>query len=106
MSLDIDPESALRSHFTVGAVGSVVALRFAPGTSWQERIFNVASGSACAGYCAPALVEWFHIVSPGLSSAIAFGVGMFGLSVAAAVMQAIRELRLGEIVTGWLRRRP
>lgn len=33
MSLDIDPERVLRNHFTIGAIGSLVALRFAPGVS-------------------------------------------------------------------------
>lgn len=105
MSLDFDPDRALRNPFAVGAIGSLVALRFAPGVSWVERAANVAAGSASAGYCAPALVEWFHIASPSLSSAAAFGVGMFGLSLAAAILQAIRELQLGDIIAGWLKRR-
>lgn len=104
MSLDLDPDGILRSPFTAGAIGGIVALRFAPGTSIVERIANVASGSVCAGFFAPALVEWFGVTRPGMSAAIAFGVGMFGLSLAAAAMQAIRELKLAEIVTGWLRR--
>lgn len=105
MNFDFDPERMLRSHFAAGALGAIVALRLAPGASLLERVGNVAAGSACAGYFAPALVEWFEIASPGMSAAIAFGVGMFGLSVAAAVMEAIREMQLGEIITGWLRRR-
>jgi len=105
MTPDIDPEHALRSHFFAGAAGSAVALRFAPGASWLERVANVASGSVVAGICSPALVEWFHVSSPGIGYAIAFGVGMFGLSLAAAIIQAIRELELSKIIAGWLGRR-
>lgn len=104
MALDIDPEKVLHTPFLVGALGSLVGLRFAPGLSWWERLANVAAGSACAGVLAPAVGDWLHATAP-LQSALAFVVGLFGLSLAAAVMQGLRDLKVGDILSGWLSRR-
>lgn len=103
--MDFDPERIVRSPFAVGAAGSFVALRFAPGVSWWERLSNVIAGSLCAGFGGPALTEWLHITSAGMTAGVHFGVGMFGLSLAAAILQGIRETKLGEIATGWLQRK-
>ena len=107
--MDFDPERLARSPFFVGAAGSFVALRFAPGVSWWERLSNVVAGSLCAGFAAPAgmpaLVMCSHSISAGMTAGVSFGVGMFGLSLAAAILQGIRETKLAEIATGWLQRR-
>lgn len=104
--MDVDGlERVARNPFMAGALGSLVALRFAPGVSWWERAGNVAAGSVAAGFAGPALVEWLQISSAGMSSGVSFGVGMFGLSLAAAVMDGIRQVRLGEVITGWISRR-
>lgn len=105
LQFDFEPEKWLQSHFAVGALGSIVGLKFAPGATFFERVFNVGAGTLCAGFFAPALAEWWHVTSPGMHSAMSFAVGMFGISLAAAVAQAIRELKLGEILTGWLSRK-
>jgi len=39
-----------------------------------------------------------------MQSALAFAIGMFGMSAAAAVMQGLRDIKLGEIMTGWISR--
>ena len=103
--MDVDIDKIARSPFLPGALGAVVALRFAPGITWKERAFNVAAGAMCAGYLSPAIADWLHISGAGMQSGLSFGVGMFGLSLAAAAMQAIRELKLGEIIAGWISRR-
>lgn len=104
--MDIDGiERAVRNPFAAGALGSLVALRFAPGATWLERAGNVAAGSVAAGFAGPALVEWLQIGSAGMASGVSFGVGMFGLSLAAAVMDGIRQVRLGEVITGWISRK-
>jgi hypothetical protein len=105
MQFDFDSEYWLHSHFAVGALGSIVGLRFALGTTWKERAFNVVAGTLCAGFFAPALAEWMRVTSAGMHSALSFAVGMFGISLAAAVAQAIREMKLGEIISGWISRR-
>lgn len=103
--MDIDLDRLGRSPFLAGALGSLVALRFAPGVTWWERVTNVAAGSLCAGYFAPAIVDWLHITSGGIQSGLSFGVGLFGLSLAAALWEGIRGVAWREIIDGWVRRR-
>lgn len=104
MNID-DMERLARSPFVTGALGGLVtALRFMPGASWAERAVNVGAGSLTAGYLSPALVQFLQL-HEGYAYGAAFVVGMLGLSVVAAVMQGLRELKLAEILTGWLSRR-
>lgn len=98
MSIDLDS----LAPFAVGSAGAVVSLKFVPGPTWAERAFNVLTGCLCAGFLAPAAAEWFHMTSRGLQFGLAFLVGMFGLSVAAAVASGLRDLKLAEMVAGWL----
>lgn len=105
MEFNFDPDRWLHSHFAAGALGSFVALKFAPGVNWKERTFNVLAGSLCAGFCAPALAEWLHVGSAGFHAFLSFAVGLFGLSLATAILQGIRELKVADIVSGWLSRK-
>ena len=100
--MDIDPQKILAAPALAGMAGAVVALRFAPGTSWAERITNVVSGFACAMFAAPALAEGFKLISVPMISALSFFTGMFGMSVAAALLQGVRDLKVADIVTGWI----
>lgn len=105
MPIDLDPDRLARSPFIIGALGSFVALRFAPGQTWGERVFNVFCGSLCSGFCAPAMAEWMHVQSPGMQSFSAFAVGMFGLSLAAAITNAVKSMDLASIISGWISRK-
>ena len=104
--MDFDPDRLIRSHFVTGAIGALItAVKFTPGSDWKERVFNVLSGSATAGFVAPALVEWLNLTSASYASGAAFVLGLVGMSLAAAVLQAIKDTPLGQIVTSWLQRR-
>ena len=101
--MDLDPERIARSPFTIGAVGALItAVKFTPGASWRERAFNVVAGSAAAGFFTPALVEWLNMKSPAYASGAAFLFGLVGMSLAAALLQAIKDTPLGQIATAWL----
>lgn len=103
--MDLDNlDKAARSPWAAGALGSFVALRYAPGVTWLERVGNVISGAACAGFFAPALAEWLAITSQVMQSGMAFGVGMFGLSLAASITEGIRQVKFGDIINGWISR--
>lgn len=104
MSLDFDPHRVAAHPVIAGMVGAVIGLRFVPGHSVLGRLVNVLAGAATAGYITPAAAELFGLVTPALESALAFAVGMFGMSIAAALMQALRELPLAQIISGWLSR--
>lgn len=104
--MEIDPREAIRSPFAVGAIGAfITAVKFTPGASWPERGFNILAGSATAGYVTPALTAWLALDSPSYLGAIAFFLGLVGMSLAAALMQAVKDTPFGQILTGWISRR-
>ena len=103
--LEFDPEKLAQSHVVVGAMGGIVALRFAPGGSWLERAGNVFAGALCAAYLTPAAGHWMGVDSVGALGALAFLIGLFGLSMTSSVLQALRELKLAEIISGWISRK-
>lgn len=84
--------------FLIGMVGGIVALRGAPGQSWGERAFNIVCAGALAGFCSPALTEWFGLASPAMQSACAFGVGLFGLNLTATIVEWIRAAKLSDVL--------
>lgn len=101
----METSDAANSPFVIGLLGATVALKFVPGLSWKMRAVNAISGAVCAGYVAPALCEWLRIASPAIQSAAAFAIGMYGLSLAAALFKAISEIKLAEVVKTWLERK-
>ena len=103
--MDLDPHRLITHPLTAGIGGALAGLRFAPGITLLERVFNVVSGAACAGWLAPAAVSLFDLTSVSAESALAFLIGMFGMSIAAAVAEAVRSVRLAEIITGWISRK-
>lgn len=103
--MDIDPQKIITSPFLPGIFGAWAGLKFAPGISRIEKVTNIAAGMACAGFVAPAAGEVFKLSSVAMMSGLAFVIGMFGMSIAAAVMQGLRDLRVGEIISGWVSRK-
>ena len=102
--MDIDPQKIVAHPLFAGISGALIGLRFAPGLSWLERVTNVAAGSVSAAYVAPAAGEVFRLTSPSMMGFLSFFIGMFGMSIAAAVMQGVRDTKVGDIITGWLSR--
>ena len=103
--MDIDLHKLATSPEGAGLLGALVGLRFAPGLSWLERLGNTITGLGCASFIAPAAGEMFKANSPTMIGFLAFILGMFGMSVAAAIAQAIRDLKLAEIIAGWISRK-
>lgn len=103
--MDIDPQKIVTHPLTAGIGGALVGLRFAPGLTWPERALNVAAGGACAGWVAPAVGEIFQLASFRADAALSFFIGMFGMSIAAAVLEAVRTVAWADIITSWTKRR-
>lgn len=99
--MDIDLHKIATSPFVAGVLGAVVGLKGAPGLSWQERFTNVIAGSAIALFVAPAVGEFFRLTSPSMLGLLAFALGMFGMSIAAAILQWLRDGKLGEAISSW-----
>lgn len=105
MPPDLDLPTAARHPLVAGLAGALIGLRWAPGSTWGERLVNVAAGSAIAGYVGPAAAEAFELHTPAAQSALGFGLGLFGISLATVLVQTLRDLKLAEIAAEWLRRR-
>lgn len=103
--MEIDPHRIMTHPLAAGVGGALVGLRFAPGLSWPERMLNVAAGAACAGWVAPAAGEIFELTSVSAEAALSFAIGMFGMSIAAAVVEALRTVAWSDIITSWTKRR-
>lgn len=104
--MEIEPKNILGSPFAAGAIGALItAVKFTPGASIGERAFNVLAGSAAAGFITPALIEWLNMKSQAYASGAAFLFGLVGMSLAAALLQGIKDTPLGQILTGWLSRK-
>lgn len=89
MQHDIGPE-LIKSPWVAGAMGAIVALRGVPGLSWAERAFNVFAGLLIAGYVSPAAAGYLGFEDANMQGAAAFLCGLFGLNLAAAIVEAIR----------------
>lgn len=104
--MDFEPHKIAANPLFAGMAGALVGLRFAPGISWLERATNVAAGAACSGFVAPAAGEMLRLSSPSMLGFLAFVIGMFGMSLASAMMQGLRDLEVSKIITGWVSRKP
>lgn len=74
-----------------GMLGALISLKLIDGISgwtlWQ-RCTTVGSGAVVAAYCSPLTVEVLAL-SNGSEGAVAFIGGLFGMSVAGAVIRAL-----------------
>lgn len=96
-----DPTELLSGPAAPGLLGALVGLKFAPGDSWYERASNFACGALIATYGGPAAVEYFSIGSKGMTAFIIFVIGIFGLSLAAALFTGIKETKFSELIAGF-----
>lgn len=95
----------LAAHpFVAGVLGALVGLKFVPGLTWLERVTNLGAGGVLAYYTAPAIVSWWDL-SPQMLGFLGFALGMLGLSIAAAVIQGIRETSVARIIDSWTTRK-
>ena len=77
-----------------GFLGALISLKFIDGIGtwplWQ-RASTVLSGALVAAYCTPLTMDVLDL-SPKTEGAIAFIGGLFGMSIAGAVIKAMPEL--------------
>lgn len=105
MALDFDPHKAASSPFVIGALGALVGLRWAPGKTLPERIWNVFCGALIAGFVTDALLESLGVKSAAMLGGLSFMLGAAGMSLMDAIITGVRETRLAEIIASWLQRR-
>jgi len=93
---------AMAHPVVAAAGGALLGLKALPGTSYPEKLSNVAAGFAIAAWGGPALVDYLAIGSPKLASGVVFICGACGLVIANAVWEAIKHADLGAWLMGWL----
>jgi len=87
-----------------GAVGSFISLRFFDGLTTAQKWTTFIGGWGLAAYLAAPLTAYFEL-RPALETGISLAVGLFGMSIAAAVIKVIRDTDWGGLVTAILNRK-
>ena len=104
--MDLPEPTKIAQHPIVASLlGAVVGLRFVPGQSLLSRSWNALGGFSIALYCGPIACEVMALKSVQSQAAMGFALGLFGLTLAAALVDGVRATQLGEIITSWLGRK-
>jgi hypothetical protein len=74
-----------------GAVGAFISLRFFDGLSAWERWLTFMGGWGIASYGGVPVTEALDLASPKAELFVTLLLGLFGMSIAAAVIRVIRE---------------
>lgn len=80
-----------------GLVGAILSLRFNPEIdSWPEYLWGIAGGTFAAWWLTPPVVEYLGMGRH--SYAFAFFIGLFGMSLFAALFRAITSADLWALI--------
>lgn len=91
------PLGEAKAVIIAGLVGSFLSLSFmGEGISPKQQIFSVLTGGVLAFYLAPFIAFLFH--EDDFKAPIGFLVGLFGMSVCAAVFRAIKNSDLWGLI--------
>lgn len=74
-----------------GFLGALVSLKFIEGLNVWQRAGTVMGGMFSAAYVSPLILQVVQL-NDRSESAIAFLIGVFGMSLAAAVVKALPDL--------------
>lgn len=91
-----------KAGLLAGFFGALVSTYFVA-RSWVECVIMAISGTLCASYITPLIAEYFK-ASERQENGLAFAVGLFGMTLAGAVVQALREMKFAEQLATWLKR--
>lgn len=83
---------------SAGFFGALVSIPLTPEIkATRDRAVIVASGTLIAYYIAPLIITYLK-VSSSMGSSVSFLVGVFGMSLAAAVLRAMRSADLWGLI--------
>ena len=96
----------VQSPAVAGAVGSLISLRWMPGTSWASKFVSLLVGCSVAIFLAPYLVEVVGVTSKSGAAAFAFLSGFLGLMAMGKGWDWISTTTFGELVSSIFTKRP
>lgn len=102
--MDFDFPKIAASPLTAGAFGSMIGLKFIPGLLWIDRFANFCSGMACSIYVAPIISEVLGLTTIPKQNGLAFLMGLFSVSITAAIIDGIRNVKVADIIDSWAKR--
>lgn len=79
------------ANVMAGAVGAFVSLRFFDKLTTGQKWTTFLGGWGLAAYGGPPLTEYFAL-APKLEVGMTLVIGLFGMSFAAAIIKAIRDV--------------
>lgn len=83
-----NPDTA-KMVLMAGFFGSIISMRFVDGMNAKQRIFAILSGMGMAHYLSPLIAFLFK--ETDYLQTIGFLVGLFGMSICAALFRAIEN---------------
>jgi hypothetical protein len=93
-----------KAGLIAGFFGALVSLRFVhEANTWPTRIFMAVAGTIAAAYITPGLAEYLG-ASERVESALAFGFGLFGMTLAGAIVCQVRELKIADAIATWIKK--
>ncbi|MGH7260145.1 MAG: hypothetical protein ACREI9_05620 [Nitrospiraceae bacterium] len=87
--------------FFAGMLGGVLSLRWVPEVGWAARSFTIFFAGCVANYATEPIYLTFAI--KGLhQGGVGLLIGLFAMSLSAAIFKALKELQLGTMVTNFI----
>jgi len=74
-----------------GFIGGIISLRFFEGLTAGGKVITASSGAAAANFLTPMTLAWFQLQPESYEGGIGFCLGLFSMSLAAAVIKWLRE---------------
>lgn len=84
-----------------GTIGAVLSLRFFDGLNMQDKFTTAAGGAASANYLTEPAMQFFGLTPATFEGGLGFIIGLFGMSIAAAVVRTIRDTNWAEWFKFW-----
>jgi hypothetical protein len=88
-----------KAALLAGLIGGVVSLRFFEGLTGWGKVVTALGGAAFANYLAGPASEYLA-VSASHEGGVGFVLGLFGMSVAAAGIKAVRDVDWAGVIKG------
>lgn len=94
--MELDPKAAIENPYVAGGIGALIALRWVPGSTYTQKLFNLAAGCFAAGLFTPFLAEYLGLDSANARAALAGFIGLFGVNILDAAQVWTKGINLSD----------